>query len=44
MKFFLHPIPIIYNFRTKFVGLNQRKSIFNLNFELDGDYVLDIFY
>jgi hypothetical protein len=24
---FLHPIPIIYNFRTKFVGLNQSKSI-----------------
>ena len=42
-KLFLHLIPMIYNFRTKFVGLNQIRSTFYPNFELNGDHVLNIF-
>ncbi len=42
-KLFLHLIPMIYKFRTKFAGLNQVHSTFYPNFELNGDHVLNIF-
>ena len=42
-KLFLQLIPMIYNFRTKFVGLNQIRSTFYPNFELNGENVLNIF-
>jgi hypothetical protein len=42
-KLFLHLIPMIYNFRTKFVGLNQIRSTFYPNFELNGENVLNVF-
>jgi len=42
-KLFLQLIPMIYNFRTKFVGLNQIRSTFYPNFELNGDNVLNVF-
>jgi hypothetical protein len=42
-KVFLHLIPMIYYFRTKFVSLNQIRSTFYPNFELNGDHVLNIF-
>ena len=40
-KLFLSLIPMLYNFRTTFVGLNQIRSHFFPIFELHGDYVLD---
>ncbi len=42
-KRFLHLFPMIYNFRTKFVGLNQIRSTFYPNFELSGDHLFNFF-
>jgi hypothetical protein len=42
-KLFLQLIPMIYNFRSKFGGLNQIRSTFYPNFELNGDNVLNVF-
>jgi hypothetical protein len=42
-KVFLNLIPMIYNFRMHYVGLNQIRSTFYPNFEVNGDHVLDIF-
>ena len=42
-KVFLNLFPMLYNFRTHYVGLNQIRSTFYPNFELNGDNVLDIF-
>ncbi len=42
-KLFLHLVPMIYNFWTEFVGLNQIRSTFYPNFELIRDHVLNIF-
>jgi hypothetical protein len=42
-KVFLHLIPMLLNFRTRNVGLNQLTSTFYPNFEEVGDNVLDIF-
>ena len=40
-KLFLSLIPMLYNFRTNFVGLNQIRSHFFPIFELHGDNVLN---
>jgi hypothetical protein len=42
-KVFLNLFPMLYNFRTHYIGLNQIRSTFYPNFELNGDNVLDIF-
>ncbi len=41
-RLFLSLIPMLYNFRTTFVGLNQIRSHFFPAFEMHGDYVLDL--
>jgi hypothetical protein len=40
-KMFLSLIPMLYNFHTNFVGLNQSRSHFFPIFELPGDNVLN---
>ena len=40
---FLHIIPMILNFRTKYVGLNQIRSAFYPQYDLQGKNVIDIF-
>jgi hypothetical protein len=42
-RLFLHLIPMVYNFRTQFVGLNQIRSTFYPIFEINGDHTLNIF-
>ena len=42
-KVFLNLIPMIYNFRTMFVGLNQIRSTFHPIFELNGDHAFNVF-
>jgi hypothetical protein len=42
-KVFLNLIPMIYNFRTMFVGLNQIRSTFYPIFELSGDHAFNVF-
>jgi hypothetical protein len=42
-RLFLHLIPMVYNFRTQFVGLNQIRSTFYPIFEINGDHSLNIF-
>ena len=42
-KAFLHMIPMLLNFRTCHVGLNQLASTYYPNFHLVGDDVLNMF-
>ncbi len=42
-KVFLHLIPMLLNFRTRNVGLNQLSSTFYPSFDEAGDNVLNIF-
>ena len=42
-QLFMHLIPLLLNFRTNFVGLNQLQSTFYPDFEHWGDNVYDMF-
>jgi hypothetical protein len=42
-QLFLHLIPMVFNFRTQFVALNQIRFTFYPIFDINGDHTLNIF-